>query len=198
LVKRRTKRKGLPGCNNLHHRVTSRGCVLRPQAAARSLHWSITTQMPRRPDMTHSRRTVISLFAVTLAALPAALCAQGVFAEDGVAIRGYDPVAYFTEGRPRRGDPAFAADWQGARWLFASAANRDRFLADPEGHAPQFGGYCAWAVAEGYTAPIDPNAWRIVDGKLYLNYSRRIQNRWERDIPRNIARAIANWPALRG
>lgn len=148
--------------------------------------------------MTHSRRTIISLFAVTLAALPAALRAQDVFAEDGVAIRGYDPVAYFTEGRPLRGDPAFAADWQGVRWHFASAANRDRFLADPDPHAPQFGGYCAWAVAEGYTAPIDPAAWRIVDGKLYLNYSPRIQRRWERDIPGNIARAVANWPALRG
>ena len=86
----------------------------------------------------------------------------------------------------------------GAAWRFANAANRDAFAADPEAYAPQFGGYCAWAVSEGYTASTVPEAWRIVDGKLYLNYSRRIQSRWERDIPGNIARGTANWPDLNG
>jgi YHS domain-containing protein len=119
-----------------------------------------------------------------------------VFVDGGHAIRGTDPVAYFTEGRPVPGDPAFAHDWMGATWIFASAANRDAFAADPEAYAPQYGGYCAWAVAEGYKAPIDPSAWSIVDDRLYLNYDRRIQSRWERDIPGFIARADANWPGL--
>lgn len=143
------------------------------------------------------RRHLI-LSGLGLLLLPAALSAQPVFTEDGLAIRGYDPVAYFAQGGPARGDAAHAAAWGGATWHFASAENRAKFLADPAAFAPQYGGYCAWAVAEGYTAPIDPQAWRIVDGRLYLNYSARIQRRWERDIPGNITRADANWPRLRG
>ena len=95
------------------------------------------------------------------------------------------------------GDPAYAFDWDGKRWHFASAANRDAFAAAPAAYAPQYGGNCAWAVAEGYLAPVDPDAWAIVDGKLYLNANRRIQRRWERDIPGFIRRADANWPGLR-
>ena len=154
--------------------------------------------MPAPPAL--SRRAVLLALA---AALPPVLTARGataqaVFTEAGVALRGHDPVAYFTEGRPRRGDPALAADWGCARWLFATAANRDAFLAAPERYAPQYGGFCAWAVAQGYRAPIVPEAWRIVDGKLYLNASRSVQRRWERDIPGFIARADAVWPGLRG
>lgn len=118
------------------------------------------------------------------------------FAENGVAIRGTDPVAYFVEGRPVTGRAELTLDWAGATWRFATAANRDTFAADPARYAPAYGGFCAWAVAEGYTAPIDPAAWRIVEGRLYLNYSRTIQRRWERDIAGNIRRADANWPRL--
>ncbi len=119
-----------------------------------------------------------------------------IYAEGGVAIDGTDPVAYFRDARPVAGDAAITHDWQGATWRFASAANRDAFAADPAAYAPQYGGYCAWAVAEGYTASTVPEAWRIVDGRLYLNYSRRIQRRWERDIPGHIAAADANWPGV--
>jgi hypothetical protein len=118
------------------------------------------------------------------------------FAENGVAIRGTDPVAYFIEGRPVAGRADLTLDWAGATWRFATAANRDAFAADPARYAPAYGGFCAWAVAEGYTAPIDPAAWRIVEGRLYLNYSRSIQRRWDRDIAGNIRRAEANWPRL--
>lgn len=124
--------------------------------------------------------------------------AAPVYAEGGIAIDGTDPVAYFTEGRPVPGQAEFTYAWKGATWRFASAAHRDAFAADPEAYAPQFGGYCAWAVAEGYVASTVPEAWRIVDGKLYLNYSRRIQRRWERDIAGNIARGRANWPKVLG
>lgn len=118
------------------------------------------------------------------------------FTEDGVAIRGTDPVAYFLENQPVAGSSEFAYEWGGATWHFASAANRDRFAADPTAYAPQYGGYCAWAVAQGSLAPTDPNAWKIVDGKLYLNVNRRIQQKWEKDIPGNIAKADQNWPGV--
>ncbi|MFG5380639.1 YHS domain-containing (seleno)protein [Yoonia sp. R2-816] len=119
-----------------------------------------------------------------------------IYAEDGVAIDGTDPVAYFTENQPVAGDPAITHDWMGATWRFSSEENRAAFAADPEKYAPQYGGYCAWAVSEGYTASTTPEAWRIVDDKLYLNYSRRIQRRWEGDIPGRIASADANWPKV--
>lgn len=115
----------------------------------------------------------------------------------GLAIKGYDPVAYFTDGRPVEGDSDFEFEWRDATWRFASAAHRDLFAADPEKYAPQYGGYCAWAVSQNKKASIDPDAWRIVDGKLYLNYSLKVQRTWETDIPGFIQKADANWPELR-
>ena len=119
-----------------------------------------------------------------------------IFTEDSIAIRGADPVAYFTESRYVPGSTDYTYDWANATWQFASAENRDLFVENPEAYAPQYGGFCAWAVAEGYTAPVDPNAWEVVDGKLYLNYDAGIQRRWQRDIPGNIARANENWPGV--
>ena len=119
-----------------------------------------------------------------------------VYQENGIAIKGTDPVAYFRQGTPVRGSTQFTYQWGGATWRFSSAENRDLFIANPEQYAPQYGGYCAWAVSQGYTAAIDPNAWKIVDGKLYLNFNRRVQRQWERDIPGNIARADRNWPGV--
>lgn len=112
----------------------------------------------------------------------------------GTAIDGTDPVSYFTEGRPVEGKSGITFDWNGATWRFASEANRDRFAAAPEKYAPQYGGYCAFAVAKGSTASTDPEAWSIVDGKLYLNYSKSIRSQWEQDIPGNIQAADKNWP----
>lgn len=114
----------------------------------------------------------------------------------GVAIRGTDPVAYFLEDKPVQGRAEFAYEWQGATWRFSTAEHRDLFAAAPEQYAPQYGGFCAWAVSQGYTAPIDPNAWKIVDGKLYLNFNRSVQRRWEQDIPGHIAQADTNWPGV--
>lgn len=128
--------------------------------------------------------------------MPSSTHAQRVFAEGGVAVRGTDVVAYFTEGRPVPGRAEFTHAWNGATWRFASAANRDLFAADPARCAPAYGGFCAYAVSEGYTAPVDPEAWKIVDGRLFLNYDRRTQRIWERDIPGRVARADANWPRL--
>ncbi len=113
-----------------------------------------------------------------------------------LAVSGYDPVAYFIEGRPVEGRKAFEFEWNGATWRFADADNLAAFQADPEKFAPQYGGYCAWAVSQGYTASTDPEAWRIVDGKLYLNYSKSVQSTWVQDIPGNIAKANRNWPGV--
>ncbi len=111
-----------------------------------------------------------------------------------VAVEGYDAVAYFTEGKPVKGDKDFATEYNGAEFRFASQANLDAFKADPVNYAPQFGGYCAWAVSQGYTAKGDAEVWRIVDGKLYLNYNRKVQSDWEKDIPGFIQSANSNWP----
>lgn len=113
------------------------------------------------------------------------------------AIAGYDPVAYFTESRPVEGSERFSYRWEGADWHFSSAANLERFIATPEAFAPQYGGYCAYAVANGYTAKIDPEAWRIVDGKLYLNYSRSVQQTWAGDIAGYIEKGDRNWPGIK-
>ena len=114
----------------------------------------------------------------------------------GVAVGGYDPVAYFTSGQPVRGDKAITLQHDGATWRFASAANRDAFKADPVKYAPAYGGHCAWAVSQGYTAKGDPNAWKIVKGRLYLNYNKSVQKTWEKNIPSNISKADKNWPKL--
>jgi YHS domain-containing protein len=119
-----------------------------------------------------------------------------VFSTGDGAIRGYDPVAYFTEKRPVKGSEQYTHDHQGATWRFTSAENRDRFAASPETYTPQFGGYCAYAVGNGYTASIDPDAWSLVDGKLYLNYSKSVQARWEAKRDHYIRAANGNWPAV--
>jgi YHS domain-containing protein len=114
----------------------------------------------------------------------------------GVAIKGYDPVAYFTSAKPTKGSSDHTFEWNGAKWHFASAANKDLFAAAPEKYAPQYGGYCAWAVSNGYTAPIDPDAWKIVEGKLYLNYNAEVRTKWQQDVPGNIQKADKHWPEV--
>ncbi len=113
-----------------------------------------------------------------------------------VGVSGYDVVAYFTDGRPVRGTAQFRTTHQGVEYRFASAAHLAAFQANPARYLPQYGGYCAWAVSQGYTASADPDNWRIVDGKLYLNYNTEVQRRWEQDIPGHIASANRNWPSV--
>lgn len=114
----------------------------------------------------------------------------------GVAVGGYDPVAYFTDGKPVPGRVELTLEHEGAVWRFASEANREAFRLDPAKYAPQYGGYCAIAVASGYTAKGDPKAWTIVGEKLYLNYSKAVQKSWEQDIPGNIRKGDAQWPRV--
>ena len=98
--------------------------------------------------------------------------------------------------RPVKGSKQFTHRWNGAEWRFASAENRDRFAAAPQEFAPQYGGYCAYGVASGYAVKIEPDAWTIVHGKLYLNYDRSVQAAWQKDVPGYIRKADDNWPAV--
>ncbi len=150
-------------------------------------------------------KTLLLLFAalaITVGVLPLNATAKdapvytGTFSS--LAIDGYDAIAYFSEQKPVKGDKAFTHTYMGATWLFSSAANREKFVAAPEKYAPQYGGYCAWAVAQGNTASGDPQRWKIVAGKLYLNYDLDIQKKWEADIAGFIAKGDKNWPTVLG
>jgi YHS domain-containing protein len=109
---------------------------------------------------------------------------------------GYDVVAYFRQGKPVEGSDAFTATYKGATWRFASAEDRALFVKNPAAYAPQYGGYCAWAVAHDYTASGDPKVWRIVNGRLYLNYDTDVQAQWSQDVPKYIADGDRNWPSV--
>lgn len=129
------------------------------------------------------------------------LCASSTWAgqyfeRGGLAIDGYDPVAYFTEQKPVKGSAQFPANFQGSTFQFASATNRDIFVADPDKYTPQYGGYCAYGTAKGYKASIDPAAFTLVGDKLYLNHSKTVRSQWLTDIPGYIRKADANWPEV--
>jgi hypothetical protein len=125
------------------------------------------------------------------------LSAQDVFTKSGEAIRGYDPVSYFTTSQPVKGSNDFTTTWKDALWKFASQKNLDAFKSDPEKFAPQFGGYCAYGMAEGHKASTSPNAWTIVDGKLYLNYNMDVKTLWTEKQLDYIGIAQKNWPTIR-
>ena len=145
-------------------------------------------------------RHILAAFAIAVG-LALAGAAEPALAKDPIytgtfssnAVSGHDVVAYFEEGRPVEGSSEFETEWQGATWKFSSAENLAKFKADPEAYAPQYGGYCAWAMARGYFASADPDNWAIVDGKLYLNYNDDVQSKWEADIPGFIEKADVKW-----
>lgn len=149
-----------------------------------------------------SRRIFLTLSSslIISTSLSSPLFAQAtkpeVFANEvtKIAINGYDPVAYFSVGEPVEGSSEFSYEWNGAIWHFSNAENKDKFAAAPEQYAPQYGGYCAYAVSRGYTAPTVPEAWSIFEGKLYLNFSLRVRKTWRKDIEGNIKKADENWP----
>lgn len=119
------------------------------------------------------------------------------FVKNGAAIGGTDPVAYFTQGKPVKGSDEFTTTYDDVTWKFASAENRDKFVADPAKYAPQYGGYCAFGAAMGFKVPVVPEAWKIVDGKLYLNNSLKVQERFEQDESTHITNATLNWEIIK-
>lgn len=120
-----------------------------------------------------------------------------IFSTEAGAIRGYDPVAYFKLNKAVKGKASITTEWQGATWHFSNAANRDAFAADPEKYAPQYGGYCAYGVAQGYTPEIDPAAFKVLNNKLYLNLNQTVLKKWKLDIPGYVKDADQNWPELK-
>ncbi len=148
--------------------------------------------------MKYSRLSIITFSLLTLLAIQTApaLALEPVFSSWGKAIHGYDPVAYFKQDKPVKGSGSFTHKYKGATWYFSSAENLDDFATNPAQYAPQYGGYCAYAVSRGYTASTDPDAWTIKDNKLYLNYSVPTRAIWLQDTDNNIRKANGNWPRL--
>jgi YHS domain-containing protein len=128
-----------------------------------------------------------------LAALASAAAAAEPEQQPALAIKGYDTVAYFTLGAAVQGNESFTHRWRDMTWRFSSREHRDLFAAQPEKYAPQYDGYCAWAMTESRLAITDPAVWKIVDGKLYLNCSQAAYEKWSRDIPGHIGKADAIW-----
>ncbi|RDB02939.1 YHS domain-containing (seleno)protein [Runella aurantiaca] len=120
-----------------------------------------------------------------------------IFVKDSVAVRGYDVVAYFTQSAPVKGDSEFVYVWKGGKWYFANRENQEAFKASPEKYAPQYGGYCAYGTADGHKAPTDPDAWTVSDGKLYLNYNKKVMENWRKDQANFIDKANKNWPTVK-
>ncbi|MCB1508185.1 MAG: tat pathway signal sequence domain protein [Hyphomicrobiaceae bacterium] len=151
-----------------------------------------------------SRRTFLSALGASLLAAPlVGLASQPASAQaiytgiiEGVAVGGYDTVAYHRERAARPGRPDISAEWQGVTWRFVSEDNREAFLADPERYAPAYGGHCAYGVAGGALVHGDPEVFSLVGGRLYLNISRSVHARWQGDIAGYIAQAEENWPRL--
>lgn len=152
------------------------------------VHASVTRQL---------RRLLALSLLLTCWLLGNPVQAAAVFAsKEGVAINGIDPVGYFTRGVPVAGQTVFSHEWQGATWLFSTEENKALFVANPAQYAPQYGGFCAYAVSRGYTAKTDPKAWTVHEGKLYLNYSLSVRRKWLRDVSGNVTKADKNWPRL--
>ena len=141
------------------------------------------------------RTLLLALLFATFAS-PAAHAADEIFATSDGAIRGYDPVAYHVQAKAVRGSAKYTHAWNGATWRFASKRNRDRFAADPGRYAPRYGGFCAYGTSQGYKVSTDPDAFAIVDGRLYLNYSKPVQSTWNTDRPGFIVKADRNWRDL--
>lgn len=139
-------------------------------------------------------RQLLWLLALTV---PALALAEPFYQQDGLAIAGYDPVAYFTEAEAVPGSPEHELNWAGTTWRFVNAEHRRRFADDPERFAPLYGGYCAYAAGKGYIAEIDPRAWTVHQDRLYLNYSTDVRRQWLADQETLNDQADHNWPDLR-
>ena len=150
--------------------------------------------------MTVYRHTFLSLLLIltALACSGKSPIAHVNATPEGVAIKGYDPVAYFTEQKPVMGSAEFEYIWNGAKWRFATGEHLALFNADPEKYAPQYGGYCAYAVSQGKTADIDPEAWAVYNGKLYLNLNKDVRRLWDKNRKNYVRKADENWPRMLG
>jgi YHS domain-containing protein len=141
--------------------------------------------------------SIASIAALVLFATPVVAGELvNVAGASGIALDGYDPVAFFIDKKPTHGDPAISATYKGAKYLFASKEHKVKFEADPEKYVPQFGGYCAFGAAVGALFPVDINTWQVRNGKLYLNLNPAISEQFNKDFEGHVAKAEKNWPGL--
>ena len=140
---------------------------------------------------------MITLIGVLMITVYCVAQKSPVFIQSGKAIRGYDPVSYFTEAKPVKGNEKFGYKWNNATWYFASQQNLDLFKINPEKYAPQYGGYCAFGLSNGYKAPTDADAWTIDNGKLYLNYNKDVREEWNKERKQRIEKGDKNWPEVK-
>ncbi len=155
------------------------------------------------PRLSRRRFVIYSIVIATSAVLPL-IATPALAATDPIytslfsskAVGGYDTVAYFTEGKPTKGKSEFKLDYMGAQWFFANQENLDKFKDDPDRYAPQYGGYCAYAIAINDITKGDPKQWHIEDDKLYLNINAKIKNKWLGDVPGYIESAEKYWPGI--
>jgi YHS domain-containing protein len=142
-------------------------------------------------------KKLITAVVILISSIGAYAQSSQVFKTEEGAIRGYDPVAYFKEAKPVKGLKEHTVEWNGASWYFSSKENKEEFESNPEQYAPQYGGYCAYGTADGHKAPTQPDAWSIVDNKLYLNYNKKVQGDWKKKQAEYIRKADENWPTVK-
>lgn len=142
------------------------------------------------------KKSMLSLVMLVFAGITLSAQKPQVYIKDGKAIRGYDPVAYFTEKKAIKGNDSLVYGWNNASWYFSSRNNLELFKAEPEKYTPQYGGYCAYGLSNGYKAPTDADAWTIDNGKLYLNYSLEVRRLWDKERKQRIEKADKNWPEV--
>jgi YHS domain-containing protein len=143
------------------------------------------------------KKMISSAFIAFFILLSAHAQTSQVYIAGGKAIKGYDPVAFFTESKPVMGQDSLMLDWNGASWYFSNRENLESFKMSPEHYAPQYGGYCAYGTAQGHKAPTEVGTWTILDGKLYFNYNQKVKLMWSKDRPAMIKKADANWPMIK-
>jgi len=153
----------------------------------------------REPKSMVVKKTLMLVIASFIVLSGASLASQSSTIDktkDNLALSGYDAVSYFKDRKPVAGKTEFSYEWQNATWRFSSAENRDAFVKEPAKYAPQYGGFCAFGTSQGHLVPGDPQAWKVVDNKLYLNYNKDVQKYWLQDIPGYIQKADEKWPKL--
>jgi YHS domain-containing protein len=149
-------------------------------------------------NKSRSMKSIITLAVVILAVMARGHAQKAeVYSPAGKAIKGYDPVAFFTDSKPVMGVDSLSYPWNGATWLFSNRQNLQRFKADPEKYAPQYGGYCAYGTSQGHKAPTEIDTWTILNDKLYFNYNQKVKQVWVKDEPGYIQKADMQWPKIK-
>jgi len=143
------------------------------------------------------KKVVTYLFALGIFLAKAQAQKAEIFSPDGKAIKGYDVVAFFKDGKSVMGVDSLSVQWKNATWYFVNRSNLNSFQANPQGYAPQYGGYCAYGTAGGHKAPVETDTWTIVNGKLYFNYNKDVKAMWLKDQAAYIKKADTNWPMIK-